>query len=526
MKITRVLVIKNGRWSMIKELLKRYRKWIFCYLLLGIFASFLSCLNIMVFQKIIDSSQTIPLFDNVIRYIIIYGIILVSVCTMEYLQNYPENYLQNAITERIKIMSLEKISRIDYRDYQEIGTGKIVQLIENGALAGTDIIFSFFLKIFSDLLPSVVFSMFFIGSINVKIMLVLVLGYIFVFLISQLLMKKLYNYKEKLLDKQEEKAGYSIRSFMELVVFRVNKQYRNEIKKIEETAKDVVGTGCKIVMIHEAFFTIFEMIVIIIKISLLFFGIKNIISGKTTIGVLVALVSFVERIYSPIAIFNVLYVQYKLNKFSFKRLVDFISKKDDKNLYCGQKIEKAIGKIDIRNLSYSYNKRTGFSGLNIVIEKGKKIALVGESGSGKSTLIKLICGLLKKQGGSILIDGIDIDDIELDSYYDHLAYLSQETSVFDGTVRENIVFQNKIDDEKIYEYLKEVNLYEKVKSLENGLDTRIGEHGTQFSGGERQRLALARVMANKKDIVLLDEATSALDTINEQMVINNVINNL
>uniref|UniRef100_UPI00266CB524 ATP-binding cassette domain-containing protein n=1 Tax=Blautia marasmi TaxID=1917868 RepID=UPI00266CB524 len=158
--------------------------------------------------------------------------------------------------------------------------------------------------------------------------------------------------------------------------------------------------------------------------------------------------------------------------------------------------------------------------------KGQTVAFVGESGSGKSKLVKLICGLLKKQQGSIFIDGTDIDAIELDSYSEHLAYLSQDTAVFDGTIRENIVFEEVISDDEIYKYLKEVNLYEKVKSLKNKLDTRIGERGIQLSGGERQRLALAKVMANKKDILILDEATSALDTVNEQMIINHIMRSM
>lgn len=164
--------------------------------------------------------------------------------------------------------------------------------------------------------------------------------------------------------------------------------------------------------------------------------------------------------------------------------------------------------------------------MNLLIQKGQTVALVGESGSGKSTLVKLICGLLKKQQGSIFIDGTDIDAIELDSYYEHLAYLSQDTAVFDGTIRENIVFEEVVSDDEIYKYLKEVNLYEKVKSLKYKLDTRIGERGIQLSGGERQRLALARVMANKKDILILDEATSALDTVNEQMIINHIMRSM
>lgn len=114
---------------------------------------------------------------------------LLVVSALQYLQNYPEQYLENGIAEQLKYMSLEKISRMDYREYQETGTGKAVQIIENGSAAGTNIIFSFYLRIFADLLPSIVFSLLFIGSLNIKIMIVLAFSYIFVALISRLLMK-------------------------------------------------------------------------------------------------------------------------------------------------------------------------------------------------------------------------------------------------------------------------------------------------------------------------------------------------
>lgn len=508
---------------MIRTILKKFKKWIFIYLVLGILLNLSNCLIVVIFQKFIDSCQNIAQIEKIIIYIVVFGILLLIANILGYLQNYPETYLENAITEQIKLLALEKISRIEYEQYQKNGTGKIVQLIENGSSAGTSIIFSFFLRIFSDLLPSIFFSLFFIGSMNISVMIALAIGYIFVFIISQLLMKKLYEYKERLLHSQEQKSKYSIRSFMELVVFRINKQYRSEIEKIENIAQDVINNECKIIMTHEAFFSLFELLVTIIKILILLLGIRNLISGNTTIGILVALISLVDKVYNPIAIFNVLFIQYKLNRYTYNRLIDFISENDDKNLYVGQPVQEIRQSIEIKNLSYSYNDKPCFSGLNMEICKGLTVALVGESGGGKSTLVKLLCGLLKKQDGQILINGEDIDSLELNSYYDHISYLSQETSVFDGTIRENIVFQDNIDDNVIYGYLREVNLYEKVQSLENQLDTAVGERGIQLSGGERQRLALARVLAQKKEIVILDEATSALDIINEQIVINNII---
>ena len=472
------------------------------YVILGISLNLVSCVAVVVFQKLIDNSQIQTQLQTIGLYIVAYGILLLLSNVLGYLQNYPETYLQNAITEQIKLMALEKISRIEYKQYQKNGTGKIVQIIENGALAGTDIILSFFLRILSDLLPSIVFSLLFIATMDIGVMLALAGGYILVFCISQLLLKKLYEYKEQLLRNQEQKSTYSVRSFMELVVFRINKQYAREIEKIEKMAKNVVNDECRIIMIHEAFFSLFELLVIIIKVLILSFGVGNILLGNTTIGILVALTSLVDKVYNPIAIFNVLYIQYKLNRYTYNRLVEFISEDDDKNLYVGKSVSKICQPIEIQNICYHYDSGQGFINLNLKISKCKTIAFVVESGGGKSTLVKLICGLLKKQSGKILINGEDIDSVNLNSYYDHLAYLSQETSVFDGTIRENIVFQENVSDSELYDYLKKVNLYEKVQSLEYKLDTQIGERGIQLSGGERQRLALARVLAQKKEIVI------------------------
>ena len=107
----------------------------------------------------IDNSQIQTQLQTIGLYIVVYGILLLLSNVLGYLQNYPETYLKNGITEQIKIMALKKMSRIEYKQYQKNGTGKIVQIIENGALAGTDIILSFFLRILSDLLPSIVFSL-------------------------------------------------------------------------------------------------------------------------------------------------------------------------------------------------------------------------------------------------------------------------------------------------------------------------------------------------------------------------------
>jgi ATP-binding cassette subfamily B protein len=201
----------------------------------------------------------------------------------------------------------------------------------------------------------------------------------------------------------------------------------------------------------------------------------------------------------------------------------FINMPEDKNLYDGQKITNLSGDIKFSNVNFQYDHTKVLSNISFHIKKGTSIALVGESGGGKSTIIKLVLGLLKKTDGNIEFDGIDIDKIELDSLYDSISYISQESPIFDASIRENIVFDENRSDEELFQILGLVNLSEKVKQLPEGLNTIVGERGHLLSGGERQRLAVARVIAQNKNIIVLDEPVSALDCLNEANIMEQLI---
>ena len=201
---------------------------------------------------------------------------------------------------------------------------------------------------------------------------------------------------------------------------------------------------------------------------------------------------------------------------------------DDENLITGKKIKEIDGKIEFKNVTYSYSdsSKNIIEDLSFTINKNSSIALVGESGSGKSTIIKLIMGLIKYKDGSILIDKNELKEINLNSFYDSVTYVSQDSPIFDGTLRENLILDKKINDEEIIKVLKLVNLDKFYERLEKGLSTELGEKGIRMSGGERQRVALARLFFDNSKIIILDEATSAMDNITEKEVMENVLTKL
>ena len=501
----------------IKEILKNNKLWVLAYIGLGIFNAFMANYKTDYFQKVIDGLAAGTLtFAGVITY----GLILLVNYCMNYLDNYPEKKLEYGIYLDFKLLSLRKISTIDYTEYQKIGTGKLVQRIENGSSAGRKVVFNFWLRLIRDLLPTIVFSVYFIWKIDKIITYILFVGYILIFIITNILLKFLYKIKEKILNSEELFNHFLVRGFMEMLVFRMSKQFPSEIKKTRSAKEDIVSSKVKMNMIHEAFFTIFALLVAMLDIGILFYAWKT---KNLTVGSIVALIALIENAYTPIAIFNVLYVQYKLDKASYKRFEEFLDLKEDNQLRNGDAIHTDIGEISIKNLSFQYEERKIIDDLSLFIKRGQKIAFVGESGSGKSTVIKILLGLLKYNQGEIYLGDMELSGICLNNLYDRVSYISQDVPVFDGTIKENLVFEKNVSEEQMLDALKEVQLSHLVENLAEGLDTEIGEKGTCLSGGEKQRLAFARLWFENPELVVLDEATSAMDNLTEENVMKSVM---
>lgn len=500
-----------------KEVIKKYKKMIIFYVVIGIIIHFLNVYEINLFQKILDSFEIGTL---TLGLIIFYGVIMLVNLILGYVENYPEQQLKNGLPLSFKLQALKKMKTIEYSEYQKLGTGIISGRVQEGSIAAADSLMNYYFKLIRYLIPTALFSLLYIASINIKVLFIVLIGYIFVMIITKILLKKLYSIKEKVLVSGEILNKHLIRGFMELVVFRTNKKYDSEIKITDKGIKNIVDGKTKIKLIHEIFFTAFGIIVAGLKIVMLVYVFYN---NNLTLGEIVAIIALLGKAYEPIAIFNVEYIDYKLNKQAVKRYVKLLDLKDVTNMDEGIKISK-IGEIELKDVNFSYPNKQVLNNINLTIKENESVAFVGETGSGKSTIIKLIAGLIKPKEGKILIDNEDLKNIDLNSYYDYLTYISQDSIIFDGNLRENIVFDKKVPDKEIEKVLELVCLKEFYDKLPDGLDTELGEKGILVSGGERQRIALARIFFDNSKIVILDEATSAMDNLIEKQVMKNLYN--
>ncbi|KAL6957030.1 ABC transporter B member 15 [Sarracenia purpurea var. burkii] len=189
----------------------------------------------------------------------------------------------------------------------------------------------------------------------------------------------------------------------------------------------------------------------------------------------------------------------------------------------GYKPDKLTGHVEFRDVGFAYPSRPDvmiFNGFSMKIEAGKSTALVGQSGSGKSTIIGLIERFYDPLRGAVKIDGRDVRSYHLRSLRNHVALVSQEPTLFAGSVRENITYgaSDKVDESEIVEAAKVANAHDFITGLKDGYDTGCGDRGLQLSGGQKQRIAIARAILKNPAILLLDEATSALDGQSEKVV--------
>lgn len=259
----------------------------------------------------------------------------------------------------------------------------------------------------------------------------------------------------------------------------------------------------------------------------LFWGGYLAIQGFVTVGMLMGFIAYMGMLTRPIRQTG-MQIGTALNSIAAGSRLNEILMQEEEDLESGQWFDDFKGKIEIQDVSFTYatSSKKVINNLSLTIPSGKNLALVGPSGSGKSTLINLILGFYKAEKGSIKIDGIDLDDVNLRELRTATGHLSQDPFIFEGTILDNITFGNpEASLQEVDDALEQAILSDFIQSLPKGINTHIGEKGVRLSGGQKQRLAIARVLITNPQILILDEPTSNLDK-NTEGELQESLNNL
>lgn len=237
-----------------------------------------------------------------------------------------------------------------------------------------------------------------------------------------------------------------------------------------------------------------------------------------SIGTLIAFVTLAGYFSSPFNSMVLLLPSINAIKEIMLRYKELMGFRETPNV--GKKVEGTIKTIRLSNVSYSYNRITSaaIDNISMEIKKGDAIALVGLSGSGKSTLVKALLGVVPINEGNICINDIGINEISKEQIYSWFSIVTQSPMCLNGSIRKNVDMAGKYSDEKIWKALEKAEIKEDIEGMPLGLDTIIGEGGQNISGGQRQRLAIARALISNTEVIIFDEATSNLDPITEHKI--------
>ncbi|MGP4067344.1 ABC transporter ATP-binding protein [Halobacillus sp. B29] len=239
-----------------------------------------------------------------------------------------------------------------------------------------------------------------------------------------------------------------------------------------------------------------------------------------TIGALLTYINLVNHLIYPMTGLAGQWAGYQRSVSAIERIIRLLDQPREKGTV-GSYIPDCEDRIEAKHITFSYeNSNPVFIDFTITLPANKLTAIVGPSGAGKSTLFYLLQGLYQPQQGTICIDGISIDEENLQSLRQSMAYVPQETYLFSGTIRENLLISgnDRITEAQMVEAAISANIHEFIQSLPEGYDTEIGERGVRLSGGQKQRVAIARALLKNAPILLLDEATSSLDNESEYLV--------
>ncbi|AGA69055.1 ABC-type multidrug transport system, ATPase and permease component [Desulfitobacterium dichloroeliminans LMG P-21439] len=295
-----------------------------------------------------------------------------------------------------------------------------------------------------------------------------------------------------------------------------------EFKKFEKINQAITRLSIREFLVGKSFRVIFDTFInmgpMIIYLTGGFLMIK--MGSGLTVGDVTVVVALLGRLYRPVGVLQTIQVDVIRSLALFSRIFEYFDIPVEIQNSPNAIIPKSCaGKIIFDHVSFHYDGKPILKDVNLTIEKGKSVAIVGPSGTGKSTLVNLIPRLYDVRAGRVLLDGLDIRDLDLTFLRQNIGMVSQDTYLFNGTIRENLLYADELaKEEDLIRVCQEANIYDFIQTLPEGFDTLVGNRGLKLSGGEKQRLSIARVLLKNPKILIMDEATSSLDSISESYI--------
>ena len=510
---------------MIKKFISYYKPHIPMFIIDMLAAVVIAVCN-LVYPSVAKNIINDYVFDETPKMLIIFSAVLLGVYLVKAICTYVVNYHGHIMGIRMQADMrrdlFKKYESLPTSYFDNHKTGDLMTRISNDLFEVSELAHHGPENL---LLSALMFvgSFIMLSSINLKLTLIAFAAVPIVIIIASLSRERM-----QAAFKKYRKQTSALNSNIEnsIAGIRETKSYvaeHYEMEKFAETNSLLVNFRKGAMHAMGKFETVMSFFMDLLYLVIIFAGGMFLFYGHINAGEFTAFVLYISMFLTPIQRFIALFQQMEEGMTGFSRFYDIMIAEEEVNDGTVE-IPEIRGDIRFENVTFAYDtpdeeQRNVIKGLNLTVKEGKTLALVGPSGGGKSTLCNLIPRFYDVSDGRITIDGTDIRDITLSSLRGNIGIVSQSIFLFDGTVRENILYGNPhISEETMISAAKRANIHDFIISLPNGYDTEVGERGVKLSGGQRQRIAIARVFLKNPSLLILDEATSALDNATEMQI--------
>lgn len=419
-----------------------------------------------------------------------------------------------------KYQALKHMYKLDLDWHEKENSGNKIKRIDNASIAIKESIQSVFDVLIENLVSIVGVSLIFF-TVDSTISYIFIVYIIVFFIFSRYLSIKVSKRYKPISKEEENYEGLSFESVNNIRTVKALNLYNTVSNKLGISLNSLKEYFRKFILINRFRNSALDTLTRVMEYSIMFYLVYRISEDITAIGVLILFRSLFWKIIEAIWEFTEIYNSLLINKVYMTRFNKLMSEEPTIERQPNQiDFPKDWNTINIKNLYFSYGDKEVLKNLNVEIKRGEKIGIVGISGAGKSTFVKLILDLYENYSGSIEFNNHSLKEIRRENYTKYISYVSQDTELFNDTLKNNICISlnNEVEDKYLEKIISIANLNDLVNKLPLGINTIIGEKGFKLSGGERQRVGIARAIITNPQLIILDEATSHLDSDSEQKI--------
>lgn len=510
--------------------LKRYKKILFGTLILATINQVFSLLDPQIFRIIVDNY--VSRIDQLTQQEFLRGIFFLLLASVgvafvsRVAKNFQDYYL-NVVVQKVGTQmyshSVQHSFSLPYAVFEDQRSGEFLQKLQKARTDAQTFIQSSVNILFFSLIGMIfviVYAFYVHWLVGLVYFLIIpILGFT-----TYLISRKIKFAQQRIIKETAALAGSTTETIRNVELVKSLGLENQEIKRLNDTNSQILDLELTKIKIIRKFSFIQGTTINALRSALQLIMLWLVFTRAISFGEFFSILFYSFAIFQPLSQLGDVAQQYQEARASLDRLDEILRIAPEEKPAHPKTVDRIKDiKFDDVGFKYESGQKPAVQDVNVNVKAGETIAFVGPSGGGKTTLVKLLVGLYKPTSGKVLFNGVDLRELDMEKIRNKMGLVAQDTQLFAGTIRENLLFASpKATDEECLSVLQASAAISLVQRGDAGLDSRIGEGGLKISGGEKQRLAIARALLRKPELIIFDEATSSLDSITEESITSTI----